>query len=90
MSYRDAADRTARIDSETTALNLLRQAIANGDTPMERSILRAAYDNRWADVVNAYTSARPQHYQAAEELWTLTDTQTHLDAMVNAFAYNLE
>lgn len=95
MSYRDASDRVSHLvgqpDGELRALTLLRIAIQNDDAPMERCLLRAAYEQRWPEVVNAYTAERSHHYDAAEELWRLTDphgdtTQDLINAM--AFEFN--
>lgn len=90
MSYRDAAVQVSRIEDQRTATALMKQALRNQDTPLEKSILRVAFEQRWPDPINTYTAARPRNYNTAEELWTLTEPNTHTTDLVDAFAYNLE
>lgn len=89
-SYRDAAVQASRIDNEQAATTLMKQALRNQDTPLEKSLLRIAFDARWPDVINTYTATRKNHYDAAEELWRLTDPHENVgEAFINAFAYQL-
>lgn len=76
ISWRDAADRAERLETEPQAISVLRQAIDNIDKPLMRSVLRAGYDNGWADVINTYTAANRGDYEDAEELWSLTRPRT--------------
>ena len=80
VSYRDAAERVSRLSdqtprrSHTEALELMNWALQNQDAPLERALLRVAFENRWDQVVNAFVDAKPRTKQeAAEELWRLTD-----------------
>ncbi|WP_418602469.1 hypothetical protein [Mycolicibacterium sp. SCSIO 43805] len=72
LLWRDADERVGRINDETEAETMMRQALRNHDTPLTKTLLRAAYDQRWASVVNAYTEANPRDYEPAEELWDLS------------------
>ena len=71
ISWRDAADRVATIETEQQAITLLNQALENSDGPLIRTILRAGYDRTWAGVINTYTAAKSYDYDDAEELWSL-------------------
>jgi hypothetical protein len=72
ISYRDAFERAARLQDEPDAVALMAQANGSRDTPLERAILARAYDQRWSEVINAYTAAYPVYLARAEELWELT------------------
>ena len=81
VSYRDAAERVSRLvdqspqRSHKEALKLMNWALQNQDAPLERALLRVAFENRWDEVVNAFVDAKPRTKQeAAEELWRLTDS----------------
>lgn len=77
LLWRDATERVGRIDDEDDAEKLMRSSIRNHDAALTKTLLRAAYEQRWAGVVNAYTEANPRDYETAEELWALTAPKDH-------------
>jgi hypothetical protein len=72
VSYRDAAERVAALEGNvdtSKAVSLMRTAIHNGDVPLRKMLLRSAYDNQWAEVINAYAEAFPSSDADVNELW---------------------
>lgn len=70
ISYRDARDRAAQVESDKAALDLLRRAERGGDEMLARAVAEVALDNLWADTLNAFAAARPG---AEPKLQTLVD-----------------
>jgi hypothetical protein len=101
IAWRDAAQRVAILEDTGDvrgAVSLLRQAIRNGDESLERSLLRAAIDQGWAEMVNAYADGRPRKADDVQELWSLTHAHQSgqlasrediLAGLADATAFNL-
>ena len=94
LSWRDAAERVAALEAKgdaKSALSLMRSALRTRDTPLEKSLLRAAVENRWSDVVNTYTAARPNRRAEVEELWRIGDSAptAFMDAFTDNVAFRL-
>lgn len=77
VSYRDAQDRVAAIESADEADALLTRAEDSGDELLARAIAQRAYaeqgngfwsDSRWIEVLNRYVSTRPVAFAAIEAL----------------------
>jgi hypothetical protein len=78
ISYRDAAQRAAEViagkDGPKKTLELMGWALQNGDIPLQKALLRVAFDSRLEDVVDAFIAERSEKKNAVDELWDLTDT----------------
>jgi hypothetical protein len=75
VSYRDAAERVARLEDAgdvKSAVSLMRSALRNQDTPLERALLRVAIEQGWPEVVDTFTATRASQRADVEELWGLT------------------
>jgi hypothetical protein len=73
ISYRDAQDRAASVETVRGAGELLTQATDTGDELLARAVAKRAYDQRvldtsWEDVLNRYLSSRPKAYAAVAAL----------------------
>lgn len=79
---RDAADRARRITDKQEAMEVLQDAIANGDAEMAHAIGIRARNNVWGDVAEAYTAAHPDTADSAEAL-------AFVEANTSGVAYNL-
>lgn len=90
ISRRDAMDRAGRLTGTDDALPLLRRALASGDEVLARAVVQWAYEQRNADVVNAYSDARPHLDSDLGELWRMPEknpTQATVEAMRRAMNY---
>jgi hypothetical protein len=89
ISYRDAAQRAAEVvagkDGPKKSLELMGWALQNGDIPLQKALLRVAFDWRLEDVVDAFIAGRSEKKNAADELWDLTDTSSSGDVADLAF-----
>lgn len=74
-AMRDAEDRAEQLTDEQDALRMLERAERSNDQYLGRAALTKAYDNGWAEVVNAYTAAHPAAYDSLEELWDITQEE---------------
>ncbi|MBN7411166.1 hypothetical protein [Mycobacteroides abscessus] len=79
ISYRDAAQRAAEVaeggkDVPKKTLALMDWALQSGDIPLQKALLRIAFDWRLEDVVDAFIARSPSQKEAANELWDLTGT----------------
>ncbi|WP_186626598.1 hypothetical protein [Rhodococcus sp. BP22] len=80
ISWRDAQDRAAKLlptsysephnnaALEAEALTTLNRALQSGDDHLARAIVTVAFDQRWADVANAYSNA-VANPDVVVELW---------------------
>lgn len=65
---RDAADRARKITDKQEALNVLKDAIYNGDDAMAHAMGIRARNSGWADVGETYQAAYPDTSDSAEAL----------------------
>lgn len=79
---RDAADRTRRITDSREAMEMLNEAIANGDADMAHAIGSRARNSVWGDVAEAYQAAHPDTADSAQAL-------AYVEANTSGGAYNL-
>ncbi|WP_315070319.1 hypothetical protein [uncultured Microbacterium sp.] len=79
---RDAADRVRRITDKQEALEVLSDALANGDESMAHAIGTRARNNAWLDVAEAYQAAHPTTADSAAAL-------AYVEANTSGAAYNL-
>ncbi len=70
ISMRDAADRVDSIGNQVELKQVLERATRTGDEVLARAVVRKAVESRYADVVNAFTAARPDLLDATERLWS--------------------
>ena len=83
VSFRDAQDRTSRVESPADAAALLSRAERAGDEPLARAVAAHAHDlastgvgrldSGWGDVLNAYVATRPGK---ADNVRQLADLRT--------------
>ena len=78
---RDAADRARKLDRKE-ALEVLQDAIANGDAEMAHAVGTKARNLAWLDVAEAYTAAHPDTADSAAAL-------AYVEATTSGAAYNL-
>ena len=86
VSYRDAQDRAAAIDTPTAAAHLLTRADASGDELLARALAQHAYDHNWSEVLDNYLATRPKTATALTELVQL---QNRPVAASHVFAFML-
>lgn len=79
---RDAADRARKITDHREALQVLQDAIANGDAEMAHAIGTRARNNVWEEVAEAYTAAHPDTADSAAAL-------AFVEANTSGAAYNM-
>ena len=65
---RDAADRARKITDKQEALNVLNDAIHNGDDAMAHAVGNRARNSVWRDVAEAYQGAYPETADSAAAL----------------------
>lgn len=82
VSRRDAADRARQIQDKTEAMEVLRDAIRNGDADLAHAIGAKARNSVWGDVAEAYTAAHPDTADSAQAL-------AYVEANTSGAAYNL-
>ncbi|OBK77578.1 hypothetical protein [Mycobacterium sp. 1274761.0] len=94
ISYRDAAQRAAEIaageDAPKKSLELMGWALQNGDIPLQKALLRVAFDWRLEDVVDAFIAGRSEKKDAANELWDLTSGSSDAADLVFGIGYELQ
>lgn len=78
ISYRDAAQRAAEVtavgkDVPKKSLELMEWALQNGDIPLQKAVLKVAFDWRLEDVVDAFVAGHSDQKDSANELWDLTE-----------------
>lgn len=79
---RDAADRARKITDKQEAMDVLNDAISNGDAEMAHAIGNRARNNVWLDVAEAYQAAHPDTADSAAAL-------AYVEANTSGAAYNL-
>ncbi len=79
---RDAADRARKIRDKDEALEVLNDAIANGDSIMAHAIGNRAQNTGMVDVTDAYTAAFPTTADSAAAL-------AHVEELTTGPAFNL-
>jgi hypothetical protein len=67
ISFRDAADRAARIEDNAAAVELLGLAGLSGDAVLAQAILGRALSAGWSDVVNQYATLHPERAALIQE-----------------------
>lgn len=82
VSRRDAADRARKIIDQKEAVDILNDAIANGDADMAHAIGNRGRNNGWGGVVETWRAAYPDTAGAAEAL-------DYVEANTSGGAYNL-
>ena len=73
VSYRDAQDRVANLQSPTEALQVLNRAEGSGDELLARAVAQRAYEQRrtdpsWQQALDEYLAPRPKAQQAVADL----------------------
>jgi hypothetical protein len=77
ISYRDAQDRVATVDTADEAMTLLQRATEQGDELLARAIARQAWDHvslgdtYWQGVLDSYAATRPKVQGAVANLASL-------------------
>lgn len=79
---RDASDRVRKLTDKQEAMEVLQDAINNGDAEMTHAIGQRAQNNLWLDVSDAYKAAHPATADSAAALG-------HLEANTSGGAFNL-
>lgn len=79
---RDASDRVRKITDKHEAMDVLNDAIHNGDAEMAHAIGTRARNSRWLDVADVYKAAHPDTADSAAAL-------THVEATTSGGAFNL-
>ncbi|MGM7699434.1 hypothetical protein [Microbacterium sp. A84] len=79
---RDAVDRVRKITEKAEALEVLNDAIYNGDDSMAHAIGTSARGNLWMDVAEAYQAAYPATADSAAAL-------AYVEANTSGAAYNM-
>ncbi len=79
---RDAADRARKVIDKQEAMNVLQDALANGDDSMAHAIGNHARNNVWGDVAEAYAAAHPDTADSAAAL-------AFVEANTSGAAYNM-
>lgn len=79
---RDASDRARRIKDKDEAMDVLNDAIANGDAEMAHAIGAKARNSVWGDVAESYGAAFPETAESAQAL-------SYVEANTSGAAYNL-
>lgn len=79
---RDAADRARKLTDKNEALEVLQDAIANGDAEMADAIGTRARNLTWLDVSDVYQAAHPDTADSAAAL-------SYVEANTSGVAYNL-
>ncbi|GLI28495.1 hypothetical protein ARHIZOSPH14_27370 [Agromyces rhizosphaerae] len=79
---RDAADRARKITDKQEAMDVLNDAIRNGDAEMAHAIGTRARNHVWLDVAQAYQAAHPDTADSAAAL-------AYVEANTSGAAYNL-
>ena len=82
VSRRDASDRARRIQDQREAMDVLNDAIANGDTDLAHAIGNRARNTAMLDVAEAYTAAFPTPADSAAAL-------TYIEEVASGPAYNM-
>lgn len=78
----DAADRARRITDQREAMDVLDDAIANGDAEMAHAIGTRARNSAWMDVAESYQAAHPDTADSAQAL-------AYVEANTGGAAFNL-
>jgi hypothetical protein len=90
ISYRDAQDRVAAIDSEEKALELLDRADLGNDEILTKAIVGRAAEAGWGNLVNTYTAKHPYYGSKLQELANLHHEETSIEGVMNhAMSYGL-
>lgn len=79
---RDAADRARKITDKREAMEVLQDALANGDAEMAHAIGQRARNHTWLDVAEAYQAAHPDTADSAAAL-------AYVEANTSGAAYNM-
>ncbi|MCS3844788.1 hypothetical protein [Microbacterium sp. AK031] len=79
---RDASDRVRKITDKNEAMDVLNDAIGNGDDEMAHAIGTRARNSLWLDVVDVYKAAHPDTAETAAAL-------AHVEANTSGGAFNL-
>lgn len=79
---RDASDRARKVSDKREAMEVLNDAIANGDAEMAHAIGNHARNNVWGDVAEAYAAAHPDTADSAAAL-------AFVEANTSGAAYNM-
>lgn len=79
---RDAADRARKIADKQEAMDVLKDALRNGDDAMAHAIGNRARDTGMLDVAEAYQAAHPETADSAAAL-------AYVEANTSGGAYNL-
>ena len=79
---RDAADRARKITDRQEAMDILTDALANGDDSMAHAVGVKARNLAWVDVAENYQAAFPSTAGSAEAL-------SYIDELTTGAAYNV-
>ncbi len=87
LGYRDACDRSDKVEDESTAIATLNRAAVAGDDLMVRALLALAYTQHWAGPIDAWTERNPAKEANAQQLWDLTNAPT-TNSLIGYLAYH--
>lgn len=79
---RDASDRVRKITDKQEALDVLNDAIANGDAEMAHALGQRARNSVWLDVAEVYQAAHPDTADSAAAL-------AYVEANTSGAAFNM-
>lgn len=75
ITFRDAQERAARLDTIEEARDAMSRAIRSKDNGLGQAILGRALEQGWRSVIDAYSQDNPQIAEAINDLATLTRFQ---------------
>jgi vacuolar-type H+-ATPase subunit I/STV1 len=81
LSRRDADERAARLDDQTSALEALERAELSGDSTLARSITLAALGRGWSAVIETYRASHPSAADALDQLAAIDRDESSLFGM---------
>ncbi|MEW1706604.1 hypothetical protein AB0230_05100 [Microbacterium sp. NPDC089190] len=84
ISFRDAQERAGRLAKEEDALPVMTRALVNQDAGMADALLARAFDQNWANVIQAYAAEYPLKAQDVSDLNQLTVFQNNLAGQMEA------
>lgn len=90
ISYRDAQDRVAAIDTEQKAMELLDRSDLSNDEILAKAIVGKAAETGWHNVVSTYTRKHPYYGEKLKDLAALSSADQSIEGVLNhALSYTL-
>jgi hypothetical protein len=89
ISYRDAVDRAARVESAADATAMLKRAAISGDQLLAKAVLGRAFEGGWVGVVDSYVESQPDSAGPIDQLIELNDNEARASTHAARFAESL-